>query len=268
VLDEVFGEAQFQSEIIWTYKRWSNTKRGLLNAHQTIHWYTKTSKFKFNKIYTEYSPTTNVEQILQNRTTDKTGKTVYEKDTAGNVITGYAKIGVPLSNVWDIPYLNPTAKERVGYPTQKPIELLDKILSISTEAGDLVIYPFCGSGTTCVSAKLMGRRFIGIDKCKSAVKLATDRLSNIVVSRSSVLEKGRDTYAKKSEKEVELLRLINATPVQRNSKIDGLLKTNYDGLPVFIKIVNVGENLQEIANNLKEASKKKGSKLNILMLEC
>ena len=66
-LDNVFGVNNFQSEIIWTYKRWSNSKKGLLNNHQNIYFYSKTSDFKFNTIYTDYSETTNIDQILQDR---------------------------------------------------------------------------------------------------------------------------------------------------------------------------------------------------------
>lgn len=71
VLDEIFGVANFQSEIIWTYKRWSNSKKGLLNNHQSIFFYSKTKNFKFNTIYTDYSETTNVDQILQDRIRDE-----------------------------------------------------------------------------------------------------------------------------------------------------------------------------------------------------
>ena len=65
ILDQVFGERNFQSEIIWCYKRWSNSSRKLLPAHQTILFYSKGTDFKFNMILTGYSPTTNVDQILQ-----------------------------------------------------------------------------------------------------------------------------------------------------------------------------------------------------------
>ncbi|WP_217994048.1 DNA methyltransferase [Lentibacillus sp. CBA3610] len=70
-LDEVFGMENFQSEIVWSYKRWSNSKSGLLNNHQTIYFYSKTRNFKFNRIYTSYSETTNVDQILQERVRDE-----------------------------------------------------------------------------------------------------------------------------------------------------------------------------------------------------
>ena len=67
VLDNVFGKSNFQSEIVWSYKRWSNSKKGLLNSHQTIFFYSKSEDFKFNTLYTDYSASTNLDQILQDR---------------------------------------------------------------------------------------------------------------------------------------------------------------------------------------------------------
>ncbi|HEU3104060.1 TPA: site-specific DNA-methyltransferase, partial [Streptococcus pneumoniae] len=64
ILDNIFGADMFQSEIIWNYKRWSNSKKGLLNNHQNIYFYSKSKDFKFNTIFTEYSSTTNIDQIL------------------------------------------------------------------------------------------------------------------------------------------------------------------------------------------------------------
>ena len=86
LLNDVFGMNNFQSEIIWSYKRWSNSKKGLLNSHQNIYLYSKSAKFKFNTIYTQYSATTNIDQILQQRKRDKNGKCVYKMDEDGNVI--------------------------------------------------------------------------------------------------------------------------------------------------------------------------------------
>jgi site-specific DNA-methyltransferase (adenine-specific) len=79
---------------------------------------------------------------------NKNGKAVYRRDEHGNVVTGREKKGVPLSDVWYIPFLNPKAKERVGYPTQKPVLLLERIIKIATDTGDCVLDPFCGSRTT------------------------------------------------------------------------------------------------------------------------
>lgn len=99
-----------------------------------------------------------IDQILQQRERDADGKSAYRRDDSGIPIANGAKRGVPLGDVWDIPYLNPKAKERVGYPTQKPILLLDRIIEIASNPEDCVLDPFCGSGTTLVAAHLADRR--------------------------------------------------------------------------------------------------------------
>lgn len=117
--------------------------------------------------------------------------------------------------------MNPKAKERTGYPTQKPVLLLNQILNIATDEGDLVLDPFCGSGTTCVSAKSLNRQFIGIDISMDAVELANSRLKEMIISESNLLKKGANEYQEKTEKELDILQNINAFPVQRNIGIDG-----------------------------------------------
>jgi site-specific DNA-methyltransferase (adenine-specific) len=265
VMDKIFGRENFQSEIIWSYKRWSNAKKGLLNAHQVIFFYSKTKDFKFNTLYTDYSATTNLDQILQDRERNENGKSVYKKDENGNVILGKEKKGVPLSDVWEIPYLNPKAKERTGYPTQKPVLLLNQILNIVTEEGDLVVDPFCGSGTTCVSAKSLKRQFIGIDISKDAVELANSRLEEMVISESNLLNKGTNEYQEKTEKELAILQNINAFPVQRNSGIDGFLKDHFEGMPVPVKIQGEYETIEDAIEKLEKASYGKDYKMKILI---
>lgn len=265
VMDKIFGRENFQSEIIWSYKRWSNAKKGLLNAHQVIFFYSKTQDFKFNTLYTDYSATTNLDQILQDRERNENGKSVYKKDENGNVVLGKEKKGVPLSDVWEIPYLNPKAKERTGYPTQKPVLLLNQILNIVTDEGDLVVDPFCGSGTTCVSAKSLKRQFIGIDISKDAVELANSRLEEMVISESNLLNKGTNEYLEKTEKELAILQNINAFPVQRNSGIDGFLKDHFEGVPVPVKIQGEYETIEDAIEKLEKASYGKDYKMKILI---
>jgi site-specific DNA-methyltransferase (adenine-specific) len=265
VMDKVFGRENFQSEIIWSYKRWSNAKKGLLNAHQVIFFYSKTQNFKFNTLYTDYSATTNLDQILQDRERDENGKSVYKKDENGNVILGKEKKGVPLSDVWEIPYLNPKAKERTGYPTQKPVLLLNQILNIVTDEGDLVVDPFCGSGTTCISAKSSKRQFIGIDISQSAVELANSRLEEMVISESNLWNKGPNEYQEKTEKELAILQNINAFPVQRNSGIDGFLKDHFEGMPVPVKIQGEYETIEDAIEKIEKASYGKDYKMKILI---
>ncbi|WP_211272819.1 DNA-methyltransferase [Domibacillus antri] len=264
-LDDVFGMEQFQSEIIWHYKRWSNSKVGLLNNHQAIYFYSKTKTFKFNTIYTDYSATTNVDQILQDRVRDKHAKSVYKKDENGKVVLGKAKKGVPLSDVWTIPFLNPKAKERTGYPTQKPILLLEQIIKLVTDPGDLVLDPFCGSGTTLVAAELLDRKHIGIDLSEEAIELSRKRLENPVKTHSHLLEKGEKQYLTKTEKELAVLTSLNAIPVQRNKGVDGILPEHYKGKPVPIKIQKENETFEEAKKHLFQASEKRGCLLKVLV---
>lgn len=265
VMDRVFGRDNFQSEIVWSYKRWSNSKKGLLNAHQIIFFYSKTKDFRFNTIYTKYSATTNLDQILQDRERSENGKSIYKRDNNGNIYIGKEKKGVPLSDVWEIPFLNPKAKERIGYPTQKPVLLLNQIINITTEEGDLILDPFCGSGTTCVSAKLLKRNYIGIDISLDAVKLANSRLEEMIITESALLDKGVDNYFEKTEQELAILENINAFPVQRNSGIDGFLKEHFEGMPVPVKIQGRNETIEDAIEKLERASQGKGYNLKIVI---
>lgn len=265
LMDKLFGITNFQSEIIWSYKRWSNSKKGLLNAHQIILFYSKTKDFKFNKIYTNYSETTNIDQILQARVRNKNGKSVYKIDNNGEIVIGQSKKGVPLSDVWEIPFLNPKAKERTGYPTQKPIILLEQILKLVTDENDLVVDPFVGSGTTVVAAKILNRKYIGIDKSQEAITLTKDRLNSLIKTESYLLKKGRAAYQNLPEKHMDILRHLNITPVQRNSGIDGFLKEYIYNKPVSLKIQREDETLEEAANKLLKASKIKQCSFMILI---
>lgn len=267
LLDEIFGEDNFRSEIIWSYKRWSNSKKGLLAGHQTIFFYSKTSKYKFNTTYCNYSPTTNLDQILQERVRNEDGKASYKRDMSGNIVIGKEKRGVPLSDVWEIPFLNPKAKERTGYPTQKPIELLERIIKISTDEGDIVLDPFCGSGTTLVAAKLLGRKYLGIDINPSAIDLCKNRLDAPTKTESTLLKIGSQAYLTKSEKELAVLQQFDCDIVQRNRGIDAILKKYYLGAPVAIKIQKSNETVTQAISLLAEAGIKKKCSFLVLILQ-
>jgi site-specific DNA-methyltransferase (adenine-specific) len=265
ILDQVFGVNNFQSEIIWTYKRWSNSKKGLLANHQNIYFYSKTKNFKFNTIYTSYSEMTNLDQILQRRTRDEHNKSVYELDDNGEFVHGDKKKGVPLSDVWEIPYLNPKAKERVGYPTQKPLLLLERIIKLTSQPSDVVLDPFCGSGTTCVAAKMLGRNYIGIDKSSSAVELSQTRINNPIKTESKLLKNGRSSYINADKEALVLLKGIDFNPVHRNKGIDAILVETYKNTPVLVRIQKKNETLAEAASYLLKAKQTKKSKKVILI---
>ena len=265
ILDDVFGAKNFRNEIIWHYKRWTSSKSSLQSQHQTIHFYGKTKDNKFNTLYTDYSASTNVDQILQERKRDVNGKSIYKTDIEGEVVWGKEKKGVALGDVWEIPYLNPKAKERVGYPTQKPILLLERIIEISTNQNDVVLDPFCGSGTTLVAAKLLNRRYIGIDISEDACNIADRRIANPLKTTSTLMEKGTGCYLTKTPMENIILSSLEAIPVQRNSGIDGFLKTHQDGKAIPIKIQKNDETLYEAESKLVQAARKRKCQYMILV---
>lgn len=257
--EDIFGEENFLSEIIWSYKRWSNSANNLTPNHQNILFFSKSEDYKFNKIFTDYSETTNIDQILQKRSRDQHNKSIYAREEDGSLISSDEKKGVPLADVWEIPFLNPKAKERTGYPTQKPILLLERIIEIATDEGDIVLDPFCGSGTTLVAAKMKGRRFIGIDSSIEAIELSKSRLKFPVKTESELLNKGRAAYVNVDEKSLAILTGLDILPVHRNAGIDAILKRNYASKPVPIRVQREHETLSEAAAKLASAAKKKGA---------
>lgn len=266
VLDDLFEPDNFQSEVIWNFRRWSNSKKGLMPSHQTILFYSRSNSFKFNAMTTPYSETTNVDQILQRRVRDNRGKAVYARDDAGEIITNGGKRGVPLGDVWEIPYLNPKAKERVGYPTQKPLLLIERIIELTTDPGDLVVDPFCGSGTTVVAAQLLERRSIGIDSSKEAIDLAGQRLANPIRTSSRLLDRGRESYVRADLDQLACLQGLEYHPIHRNKGIDAILAEEWFGKPVCIRIQRSGETVDEAANALRTAALRKGGAKLVLVI--
>jgi len=259
LLDDVFGPDKFRSEIIWHYRRWSNSQKGLLPAHQNIYYYTKSDEYTFNAIYQDYSTSTNVDQILQRRRRDEAGKSVYETDQEGRAVPSGGKKGVPLRDVWDIPYLNPKAKERTGYPTQKPLLLLERIIKIGSKEGDVVLDPFCGSGTTLVAALSLKRQAIGIDISDDALEITRRRLEHPVRTESRLVQQGRSSYRNADEEALALLRGLEYAPVQRNKGIDAILKNDLSGRPILVRVQRDNETILEAANRLHRAAKGKNA---------
>jgi len=158
MLDEIFGEENFQNEIIWAYRTGGATKRRWSRKHDSIYFYTKTNKYTFNltkeRIYYDkpfFSP---------------------QQDEQGR---WYADV-LPI-DVWEIPAVINVSKERVGYPTQKPEALLEKIIKASSNKDDVVLDAFCGCGTTIAVAQRLGRKWIGIDISPTAIKVIKDRFN-------------------------------------------------------------------------------------------
>jgi DNA modification methylase len=169
VLDAVFcaNKGEFRNEIIWHYRRWTGKAEKFQELHDVIFFYTKTDKCVFNVQYTPYT-----EKSLkrkQNYHTRVKGDDVY--------VTHIDENGVRDNDVWQIQLLNSQSKERLGYPTQKPEELLEKIIQASTNKGDTILDAYCGCGTTVAVAERLGRKWIGIDITYQSISLILKRIT-------------------------------------------------------------------------------------------
>ncbi len=169
LLDEVFGERQFVNEIIWRYGLGAaRSARHLPRKHDVIFWYAKSDRYIFQPLREPPTPA----MLNKYRHRDAEGRR-YMMSYGRRY---YMKEGKLISDVWDIPALSPTARERAGYPTQKPLALLERIIALASQPGDWVLDPFCGSGTALVAAQRMGRHWIGIDLNPDAIQIAQQRL--------------------------------------------------------------------------------------------
>jgi site-specific DNA-methyltransferase (adenine-specific) len=255
LMDNVFGEKYFVNEIIWSYKRWSNSALRLLESHQNIFVYSKTKKYKFNRILTDYSPTTNIDQILQARMRDENGIVKYKKDENNQLVAINEKKGVPLRDVWEIPFLNPKAKERIGYPTQKPIELMDRIVKTSCDEGDFILDPFCGSGSMGIAAYINNCKYLGIDKNKNAIKICNRRKIDYHISKSAVKDGNYNNFHNLDNEIKKFISSINALPVERNRGLDGIYSST-EGL-IGIRFQRNNESVSEVIALMKKAAKEK-----------
>ncbi|GHU20976.1 hypothetical protein FACS1894164_00070 [Spirochaetia bacterium] len=151
--------------------------------------------------------------------------------------------GQPIGNIWiDIPYLSTASKERIGYPTQKPEALLERIIKASSNEGDLVLDPFIGGGTTAVVADRLGRRWIGIDQSVQAITVSEMRLNNARDLTSAPFEKVLPTYdydilrnSDAFEFEDWIVRKIGGTPNTKKHGDKGLDGKTADNTPVQVK---------------------------------
>ena len=195
MMDAIFGRKNFRNEIVWHYNKWTNTASYFQRNHDTIFWYAKSRQVSFNKQYGE--PTRR--QIELRRAGYNTGSQggrkilrVYDREKAADQIRkadeeGRAVYyvdeplkGAPVPDVWNIPALNGQAKERTGYPTQKPLALYERMIKASTNPGDMVLDPFAGCATTCVAAEQLGRQWIGIDIREESGGVIRERLEREV----------------------------------------------------------------------------------------
>ena len=173
LLDCIFDEKNFRNEIVWFYRKWNIEQKQYPRNHDIILFYTKKTKNVFNTLYIPKSEKSSGKgRAIKSIFDKKTGKrkSIYGKESKGS----------PMPDWFDIPIINPMAKERTGYPTQKPLSLLERIIKASSNKGDIILDPFCGCATTCVASEKLGRKWIGIDISIKAHDLVRERLAKEV----------------------------------------------------------------------------------------
>lgn len=155
LLDRIFGAANFMNEIIWAYDYGGRPKDRWPRKHDTILWYAKhAGKHTFN-----YNDIERIPYMAP-------GLVGPEKAARGKLPT----------DVWWMTIVPTNSKERTGYPNQKPVKLIERIIEASSKPGQLVADFYCGSGTTGVAAQNLGREFLLVDNSPLAIQVTKDRL--------------------------------------------------------------------------------------------
>ena len=171
LMDSLFGRDRFRNEVIWHYyNKYAAGRQVFGRNYDTVLFYAGGEKAIFNALREERDRPVrqlvreNVDGVLKNKR-DADGQIMYRTVTDRKV-----------DAVWRIPCLQPAAKERLGYPTQKPLALVRRIIDASSDLGGVVLDPFCGCATACIAAEQRGRRWVGIDVSPKAADLVRVRM--------------------------------------------------------------------------------------------
>jgi len=173
VLDDIFGTENLVNQIAWYYRRWNIAGNAFAKNWDIIFYYSKSKgKHTFNQQY-----------IPKSEKSSGDGKAwvsvIGEDGIRRSTLTDEISKGVPMPDMWEISMINPVGNERVGYPTQKPEALLERIIKASSNEGDLIADFFCGSGTTAAVAEKLGRKWITTDLGRFSIHTARKRLIGV-----------------------------------------------------------------------------------------
>lgn len=233
LMDAIFTPSNFRNEIAWCYRQGGRSNRFFARKHDTIFFYSKTDNWVFNAddIRVPYHGTGGY-QTSGRGVTNPNGRT-YLPNPKGKIPEDW----------WDIPAIPPMSEERIGYPTQKPLALLELIIKACSNEGQIVLDPFCGCGTTIVAAEKLNRNWIGIDITHLAITLVRTRLQQLFgstlrgyeVSGVPVDVDGARALALQDRYQFQwwALGLIGARPFEPNRKgpdggVDGYIYFNYE----------------------------------------
>ena len=162
-MDAIFGRGNFRNEIVWCYKSGGRAKAHFPKKHDMILWYSiNYGEYVFN--YDDISLPRDTSTMHEPVLTDENGRKYQRNHKNGKEYRYYLDKGVLPNDWWtDIQAENPASKARTGYPTQKPLALLERIIKASSSPGDMIMDPFCGCATACVAAEKLERQWAGID---------------------------------------------------------------------------------------------------------
>lgn len=282
LMDEVFGSDSFVSEIIWNKGfRGTENKNNYQSAHDNIFFYTKGKNYTWNQQYEGYkdpsmSRYNKIDEdgkryaLIKRRRTDGSiyyGKTYFNPN--GKKINDF--FDIQYKEIVEVPIMASTSAERLGYPTQKPEELLETLVKTSSKEGDLIFDCFMGSGTVQAVAMKLGRRFIGSDINLGAIQTTTNRLLKVAEELKEEDDKftgfevynvnNYDFFRNPLEARELLMQALEIQPFPQSNIWDGEL----DGRMVKIMPVNriaTKADLESLKSNLPFQTYEKRSEEN------
>jgi DNA modification methylase len=268
LMDKIFGEDNFQNEIVWKFSKVGGVEKRWAKRHENILFYTKGSDWTFNldEVREPYS-----ESILRSLKKDEKGYYYtrgmgLDKKMKRLKKTYIHPKGKVPEDVWDLGDYSPPRRERLGYPTQKPEKLLERIIKASSNPMDIVLDPMCGTGTAIAVAHKLGRRWIGIDVSPTACRIMVKRMRGLGVNITDkdIIGLPKTLEEVKAMTWVEFQNWVFERLYGRVSAkkvgdlgIDGRL---FDGTPVQVKQQeSVGRKVvDEFETTIRRNGKKKG----------
>jgi DNA modification methylase len=259
ILDRLFGENNFRNEIIWHYgSRLMHNNRKINCKHDNIFFYSKSEKTIITSPIENWTRDEFVKIKKQAVHIDENGREYIWQDAGKGKSKAYKRYidevlekGKAIDDIWYIPILSSSDKERIGYPTQKPEALLERIIKMASNEGDRVLDPFVGGGTTIAVADRLNRKWIGIDQSVQAVKVTELRLqkqTDLFTAPYTVqLHKyDYDTlrYQDAFEFENWIITQFGGMPQNRKGGDKGIDGRTADGIPIQVKRSdNIGVNV-------------------------
>lgn len=188
--DKIFGPTGFRGEVVWVPGNGARRKNGPSVTHQTILIYARGKKITYNADDpVAREPYAQTSRAMHFRQLDREGRRYREREISGKRYRYYEDQGRRLGSVWtDCPAMlanTPLVAETSGYPTQKPLKLLERIVRLASNPADRVLDPMCGSGTTLVAARQLGRTWVGIDNSPVAIRIAQQRINETILDQNN-----------------------------------------------------------------------------------